>query len=175
MSMFVERLKELDHFDNSLIILQSDHGHQRGASEELRGNAERDLITIDDPTSDRIAEMNLRGTTGRRADARFSSLLLVKPPPTCVAQGVDQPLQVDTSLMQLKDLREFVNQVVSGDSPDCKFPSSEFVDVQLGTRQLNSQGELMKAEEMGQGELNVFRIHPDGNWEIMPNTSFSYK
>ncbi|MEE8120062.1 MAG: hypothetical protein V3T55_00940 [Anaerolineales bacterium] len=175
MSMFVERLKELDHFDNSFIILQSDHGNVSGAATEFRGDPERDFITIDDPTNARITEMNLRGADGRTIDARFSALLLVKLPATCVAQGVDEPLRLDSSLTQLKDLREFVNQVVSGETADCKFPSREFLDIQLGMRQRNAQGEMMNAQELGSGELNVFRIGQGGKWEILPNTGFQFK
>ena len=82
---------------------------------------------------------------------------------------------MDRSLTQLKDLREFVNGVVSGDSPDCRFPTREFVDIQIGMVQVDAQGERRTVKDLNFGELNVFRIDGDGNWEIMPNIRFSYQ
>jgi hypothetical protein len=176
MSMFLERLKELGQFDNNFIILQSDHGSVQAGTNRYKGDPERDFTTIDDATSDKIAQINLRGGKGTLVDARFNALLLVKPPATCGTEASAEKLVVDESLTQLKDFREFVVGVVSGSNSDCKFPTNEFVDIQVGMRQeIDDQGNTVAANELGSGELNVFRIHRDGAWEILPNISFSFR
>jgi hypothetical protein len=127
---------------------------------------------IDDVTNDLITRTNLQGVKGEAIDARFGPLLLVKPPAKCGAEATGDTLRVDQLLMHLKDLREFVVSVVSGDSRDCMFPSPEFVDIQVGLRQADSRWNRKAAEDLE--EVNVYRIHRDGHWEILPNIGFSY-
>jgi hypothetical protein len=172
MAMLLGRLKELDQFHNSFIILHSDHGSAKGSNKRYRDDPERDFITIDDATNDLITRTNLQGVKGEAIDARFGALLLVKPPAKCGAEAAGDTLRVDQSLMHLKDLREFVVSVVSGDSRDCMFPSPEFVDIQVGLRQADSRWNRKAAEDLE--EVNVYRIHRDGHWEILPNIGFSY-
>lgn len=173
MAMLLRKLKELDQFHNSFIILHSDHGSAKGVSKRYRDDPERNFTTIDDATNDLITRTNLQGVKGEAIDARLGALLLVKPPAKCGAEEAGKPLRVDQSLTQLKDLREFIVGVVSGDSRDCKFPSREFVDIQVGLRQVDAQGNRKAPEEFE--ELNVYRIHRNGNWEILPNIDFSYE
>lgn len=169
MVMFLDRLRELDRLENSFIIIQSDHGAWEPAKSKIGSN--RDFITIDEQGRKKIAEMEVNlelkkwGGEGS-VDTRFGALLMVKPPAACVSQETKNRLQVDPSLTQLKDLREFVASVVSGDNSQCTFPSREFVDIYAG---LADRSPLRITE----GETNAFRIHSDGRWETLSDISIA--
>ncbi|NBB91762.1 MAG: hypothetical protein GVY32_01175 [Gammaproteobacteria bacterium] len=176
MKMLVDRLKSLGRFDRSLIIIQSDHGLTLpGRTHKYPRNSDRSFITIDDETADRVGRVNFRGVDGRTLDARYGALLMVKPPSSC-KNTKGSELEVEDSLVQLQDIRSYVNSVIEGNAGDCVFPEREFVDIYAGSRrQEGPEGEMQKVgQDLEAGELNVFRIHADGKWEILPNLPFEY-
>lgn len=176
MKMLVDRLKSLGRFERSLIIFQSDHGLTiPGRTHRFARDSERSFITIDDETAERVGRVNFRGVEGSTLDARYGALLMVKPPSSCT-RGAGSGLAVDDSLVQLQDIRGYVNAVIDGSAGDCGFPEREFVDIYTGSRrQEGPEGEMMKVgPELTAGELNRFRVHADGQWEILPNLAFEY-
>lgn len=173
MKDLVTRLDELGRLETSVIIFHADHAQYIIGSDHFADPTGRTFLAMDEATSGRIAANNLRGVNGREIEARFRPLLLVKPPAFC-SQG--EPLRTDDSLVELKGLRAYVRGLVTGDQPDCRFPSRDYVDIHIGSRaQLDEDGARQwVGRELANGEINVYRVHQDDRWEILPNIEFKY-
>jgi len=171
---FVATLKELDRFDNSLIIVQADHG--AGWWKETSGHIGdplRDFIQMDAATSEAIREVDLMGYPGKKHEARYQALLLIKP---CGVGGDSGDLIVNDALVQLLDLREYIKQVI--DEGDCThaYPEREQVDVYFGIhRQKQNDKEVMVGRDITSGSINHYIIRPGGEWEIDDNIPFEYE
>ncbi len=139
MQSSVKRLKELGKFDESFIILQSDHGSLEAlepADDKSRKYSRR---RIDDATSTAIAEDNVTGLSGIKLETIHSALLLTKPPAGCSDEG-SHNLVVDDRLVELKALRSFIANVREGKS--CSYPEVTSVEVITGLAKQKAGGKL---------------------------------
>lgn len=169
MAMLVNRLKELGRFDNSFIIFQSDHGSAKAA--DYRGQRLLDTVRMDDDTSKRIGENSISGRPGRQIDARFSPLLLVKPPGSCSS---DKPLSSNGALTQLLDLRSYLKRVVSHTSPECTYPVRSAVDINVDNVRVGNK-RFNPGRRAPSGEFQRFRIYADGAWQELPKMHFTFE
>ncbi len=167
----VETLKELGKFESSLIIIHADHGAGYGALECHAGDPLRDFIQMDEATSEAIQKIDPRGVSGMYIEARYLPLLLIKPP------GVDEgagDLMVNDALVQLLDLREYINKVI--EEEECDYPEREQVDIHHGLHIHIRDGErLCVGRAIMSGYINHYIIRPDGEWEIGDSIPFEYK
>ena len=167
----VQTLKELGKFESSLIIVQSDHGSSWGASSRYAGDPLRDFIQIDEATSKAIQEVDVRGSAGTALEARYLALFLIKPPG--VGEGAGD-LIVEDALVQLLDLREYVNKVI--DEWDYAYPEREQVDVHCTLYlQIHDGKKVYVGRDIMSGHINHYIIRPGGEWEICDNIPFEYK
>jgi hypothetical protein len=168
---FVATLKELGKFENSLIIVQADHG--AGWWSETSGhigNPLRDFIQMDAATSEAIREVDVMGYPGRKHEARYQALLLIKPRGVGVDAG---DLVVNDDLVQLLDLREYIKEIV--DEGDYAYPEREQVDVHFGIHAQKRNGEeVVVGRDITSGYINYYIIRPGGEWEIGDNIPFEY-
>ena len=168
----VETLKELGKFEDSLIIVQSDHGCRKGASSSHTGDPLRDFIQMDAVTSEAIQEVDVRDIAGISLEARYHALLLIKLPG--VGEDADD-LMVDDALVQFLDLREYIKKVVDDGGSACTYPQRERVDVHHGLMTQQLDGERVKVGvDITSGHINHYIIRPGGKWEIGDNIPFEY-
>ena len=166
-----ETLKEQGKFENSLIIVQSDHGAGYGALECYAGDPLRDFIRIDEAAANAIGEVSVVHCTGTEIEARYLALLLIKLPGIGAEAG---DLVVNDSLTQLLDLREYINKVI--DEGDCPYPEREQVDIHHGLVFQDGDNERVTVgRDIMSGYINHYIIRPDGNWEVCDNIPFQYK
>ncbi len=167
----VETLKELGRFEDSLIIVHADHGAGYGALECYAGDPLLDFIQIDEATANAIGEVSVIDCSGAEIEARYLVLLLIKLPG---AGGDAGSLTVNDALVQLLDLREYVNKVI--DEVDCAYPEREQVDIHHGLVYQVRDGEsITVGRDIMSGYINHYIIRPNGEWEICDNISFEYK
>jgi len=167
---FVATLKELGKFDNSLIIIQADHGAGWGSNKEHVGDVLRDFIQMDAATSEAIREVDVRGFVGTEVEARYLALLLIKP---CGAGGDTGDLTVNDGLTQLLDLREYIKKVI--DAGNQAYPERKQVSVHQGLYMQAHDGKcLWVGHDMTSGYINHYIIWPGGEWEICDNIPFEY-
>jgi len=167
----VETLKELGKYENSLMIVQSDHGYCGAASQTYVGDPLRYFIQMDAVTSEAIREIDVRGFAGTLLEARFLALLLIKLPGVGEDAG---DLMVNDALVQLLDLREYINKVI--DDGDCTYREREQVSVYHGLYMQEHGGELVRVGAgIMSGYINHYIIRPLGEWEICDNIPFEYK
>lgn len=175
MKDLIDRLEDLGRLERSVIIFQSDHAQYIIGSDSFDDPTGRDFLKMDNATSKRIAANNLRKVNGRETEARFRPLLLIKPPPSC-SEGKRDHFRVDDSLVELKSLRAYIRGLMAEENPACRFPSTDYVDIHIGSRaQLNEGGSRQwVGQDLEGGEINVYRVHQDDNWEVLPNIAFDY-
>jgi len=167
----VELLKELGRFENSFVIIQSDHGCGCAGLERYAGDPLRDFILMDEVTSEAIEKIDPRGVNGRHIEARYSPLLLIKPPGVGEEAG---DLVVNDDLVQLLDLREYINKAIDG--ADCAYPEREQVDIYHGLHVHIRDGQrLSVGRDIMSGHINHYIIRPDGEWEIGDPIPFVWK
>ncbi|UCC59326.1 MAG: hypothetical protein JSV02_06080, partial [Dehalococcoidia bacterium] len=167
----VETLKELGKFEDSLIIAHADHGSGHGALEEYAGDPLRDFIQIDEATANAIGEISVVDWTGAEIEARYLPLLLIRAPGAGEDTG---DLIVNDALVQLLDLREYVNKAI--DEWDYAYPAREQVDIHQGLAFQDHDGEhITVGRDIMSGYINHYIIRPDGNWEVCDNIPFQYK
>ncbi len=168
---FVETLKALNRFDSSLIIVHADHGHWVPARSHFIDDPSLGFVQIDDVTSDAIRGVDVRALSGRVLEARYQALLLIKPPGVGDDAG---DLIVNDALVQLLDLREYINTVL--DEGDFAYPEREQVSVQSGLRlQIHDGQRLTVGRDIMEGYINHYIIRPGGEWEIADNIPFVYE
>ena len=174
MLRFVERLKELGRFEQSVIIVHSDHGSAQAASGRLVGDSQRYFIQIDPKTSKAIAKVDVRGSTGDKLEARYAALLLVKP---CGRGDDGQPFQTNEALVQLLDLRRFVSEMVQDGSCRATYPVSSEVNIHHGlvTQQRPDGTRMTVGRDLMAGRINHYLIRPGGKWEIKDDIPFKYE
>lgn len=168
---FVATLKELGKFENSLIIVQSDHGAGWWKeTSKLIGDPLRDFTQMDAATSEAIREVDLMGYPGLKHETRYQAFLLIKPPGV---SGDTGDLLVNDALVQLADLRDYIKEVI--DEGDYAYPEREQVDVHFGIyRQKQNGEEVVVGRDITSGYLNHYIIRPGGEWEIGDNIPFEY-
>jgi len=168
---FVATLKELNRFENSLIIIHSDHSSGGVANKRYASDPLRDFIQMNEATSEAISDVDVRYVSGYQVEGKFLALLLIKPPGAGENQG---DLMVKDALVQLLDLRGYINQViVEGDGA---YPEREQVDIYSGLYLQIHDGELVTVgRDIMSGYINHYIIRPDGEWEICDNIPFEYK
>ncbi|MFO7997101.1 MAG: hypothetical protein R6U93_08235 [Dehalococcoidia bacterium] len=169
----VETLKELGKFESSLIIVHADHGagwwHE--TSRHI-GDPLRDFIQMDAATSNAIQEVDVFEYPGRRHEARYQALLLIK---SCGVDGDAGDLLVNDALVQLADIRKYINKVI--DEGDCAYayPEREQVEVHFGIHRQKQNGkEVVVGRDITSGYINHYIIRPGGEWEICDNIQFEY-
>jgi hypothetical protein len=167
----VETLKEQGKFENSLIIVQSDHGYCGAASQTYVGDPLRDFIQMDAVTSEAIREVDVRSFAGTMVEARYHALLLIKLPGV---GGEADDLMINDALVQLSDLREYINKAIDGG--DCTYREREQVSVYNGLYMQEHDGELVRVGAgIMSGHINHYIIRPGGEWEICDNVPFEYR
>lgn len=175
MEALIARLKELDRYEQSLIIFQSDHGSAKGALDLYKGDPLRDFMQIDEATSREMAKVDVRGFEGKEIDARYSALLLIKSPTECFPEKTNAPKVVD-NLVRLTDLKKYVKTVLADPANACDFPESEYVDMHHGLRKQGTRGENVQVgREIMSGKINHYRVTRDSEWSILEDIPFQYK
>lgn len=155
MAGLVSRLRELGRYEQSLIIFHSDHG---------RASTKGDFITVDEKTSEAIRLIDIRGKSGRVIDSRYSALLLIKPPLRC-SGGDSAEMDVVIELVQLLDLKSYLQAAVSDAESSCEYPRTEYADMH----------HLYHAVENQKQRINHYRITSDFKWQILDDIPLSYK
>jgi hypothetical protein len=175
MDRLASRLKKLGRYERSLIIFHSDHGSGARGLSKYTGDPLRDFITVDEETSEAIRLIDTHGSSGRDIDARYSALLLIKPPLRCVG-GDSAEMDVDKGLVQLLDLRSYLQAAVSDPESSCEYPRAEYVDMHHGMS-TQKQGDkfLNVGTDLLSGSVNHYRITSDFKWQILDNIPFRYK
>jgi hypothetical protein len=167
----VATLKEQGKFEDSLIIVHSDHGSVAGAENHYVGDPMRDFMQMDEATAEAIREVSVRQMSGGTIEARYQAFLLIKPPGSCEDA---EDLTVNDGLTQLLDLRQYIGRVI--DEGDCAYPEREQVDIQHGLHFQAPYGErLTVGIDIMSGYINHYIIRPGGEWEICDNIPFEYK
>ncbi len=167
----VEKLKRLDKFENSLIIVHSDHGYEGAARSRYSGDPLLDFIQMDQATSQMIAQRNVRSSYGTYVEARCQALLLIKLPGA--GQGAGD-LFVNDGITQLLDLREYINKVL--EEGDWDYPEREEVSVYYGLHVQRHKGrQVQVGHALMAGYINHYIIRPGGHWEICDNIPFKYE
>jgi hypothetical protein len=167
----VETLRDLGRFENSLIIVQSDHGSVHGADRRCAGDPLRDFIQMDEVTSEAIREVDPRCLPGTEVEARYLALLLIKPP----GDGQDTAdLVVNDALVQLLDLRKHIDKLI--DEGDCAYPEREQVDIHHGLHiHIRDGKQLWVGHHIMSGYINHYIIRPHGQWEIADTIRFEWE
>jgi hypothetical protein len=169
----VEKLKELNRFDNSIIIIHSDHGV--GYADEFYGTGDklRDFIKIDKETSDKIKKIDVRNMNGITLEARFSPLLLVKQRGTCAVKSNE--LEVQSYLSQLLDIRNFINTNTKDVVKKCEFPKSKSVDMIHGLVTQKKDGKRVTVgKNLTEGRINHYTYTDEKGFQAAPDKTFKY-
>ncbi len=167
----VETLKELGRFENSLIVIHSDHGSGTAAVSRYREDPFPDFLQMDEATSEAIREGNVNNASGIGLEGRYSALLLIKLPGVGEREG---ELVVNDELVQLLDLRDYVNTVL--DKGEGAYPEREEVHIHMGLLYQVRDGErVMVGRDILEGHINHYIIRPGGEWEIADNIPFIYE
>ena len=172
---FVTTLKERDRFENSLIIIQSDHAAGvmgDGRDSPNAGDPLRDFIQMDEATSEAIWDVDVMGQSGIRLETRYQALLLIKLPGV---GGDGGDLLVNDALVQLLDLREYIKHVIDDGDYTYTYPGREQVSVHHGLLSQIHDGErVWVGRDIMSGHINHYIIRPGGEWEIGDNIPFEY-
>jgi arylsulfatase A-like enzyme len=171
MVSFLRRLRELDRYDRSAIVIHADHGNVTPC-EDTRHHVPSE------ESSERMRAVALNGRSGRMIACLTRALLLVKPPGAPHA-----PLRISDRHTQLLDLRPTVEAMiglpphpgVGIDVLNGSFPRRRAVDVLEGSyRPVAGSAGTRRFEHLCEGirsgELNHFVSDPDGGgWSVAPN------
>jgi hypothetical protein len=169
----VDMLKELDRFDNSLIIIHSDHGVGYADEFYQTGDKLRDFIKIDKRTSDEIKKIDVRDMDGITLEARFSPLLLVKQRAGCSTNKPD--LVVQPYLSQLLDVRSFVLANTAPSSKSCAFPKSKSVDMIHGLVTQRKNGKRVTVgKNLTEGRINHYQYTDEKGFHALADRTFTY-
>jgi hypothetical protein len=161
---FIAELKRLGRYQESMIVIQSDHtwdlkteipARDRGSAERLRDN----LWRVDPAVIDSLTR----------------ALLLVKPP-----GRASVPLEISARAAQLVDIPatiyEAVGMVPRTQPPhgrsllSADFPADREVHVFVGYRQTDEHGRfLFLGRDFDAGELNHFSYQESGGWKRYAN------
>ncbi|WP_394891478.1 alkaline phosphatase family protein [Mesorhizobium sp. AaZ16] len=172
MKQFIEVLKETGRYDNSLIILMSDHGDTAPGSFSYRDQPMRYFIKMSTAKASEIAAVDLRRMNGRLLEARYSPLMLIKPPAGC--GDPHGPLRVKEGLVQLKDLRRFINAIVKDPKAACEYPAASSVLISHGLVPLSEDGKRKQVDELRNRRISQYLIDEHLEWHILEDTEFEY-
>lgn len=162
-SDFINNLKKLNRFSNSLIIIHSDHG-----TWEI-GNSE---YTLNDDSLNLLNATNLRGQPGEYVDNQTRALLLVKFPLS--DDKDDQELEESESLSQLIDivptimfqLRRQITEF-EGIPLQNEIRETRIQKVSMGFKQLISPNKTVTmGEENPELEFIEYEIRSGVNYEL---------
>ena len=157
----MEKLRPTPSFDQSLVILQSDHGSPGGAKFLGSRDPLKDTVTLDPKNALVLTADNPALSNGYRMDAAYASLLLIKPPKGCGPTSSDGEI-IREEMVQLLDLRRYLKGVVSGESKDCRYPAADSVQIFLPVLAGKRKSGRPRIEY-----LNFERLK-DGNWRRHP-------
>lgn len=171
MTEFIKRLKELGRFDDSLIILQSDHGWQ------LEGDECRTADSGDIPSdvSRRIESSTNGALTPKEFLDRTHPLLLVKPP-----HAPDRSMILSSVPAQLSDIPATVLDLegISGGFPGGKnlfdLGPQEPREIHFfsGFKQAGKNGGvLVLGKHVRSGRLGHFSYTDGSGWKVYPDVS----
>jgi len=160
-------------FDSSLIIFQSDHGVGYVIDHEVIKKTSLEFVGISKSDDERIREVDIAGWNGRRLDFRTRGLLLVKLP-----GAPDEPLQVNTNLVQLLDIPALIQVVI--ESPKTtrsqlgRILGKDKVSIYHGYRHKDGpNGERrVVGNNIFHGPFNWYTVTKDNKWIVKDNINF---
>ena len=170
MVRFIDKLKSLNRFESSTIILHSDHGGPDQFSFLPRKN-----YSYQKKFAEKFKKVNIRATKLKDFDALSRALLLIKPP----GISSEKKFNISTKLTQLSDipdtLRSLNNFPVS--SYDGKpifspnFDKSRSIHVFQGIYYTGSNGKetTFLGSEIKSSELNHFTFSDKLGWKVEKN------
>jgi hypothetical protein len=165
----VSALKELGRYDESTIILQSDHAVTWNPG--LEGASER---TMSLEIEKGIEAINLSMHHAEEIDNITRALLLIKPPlqstkSLVISNRLTQLADIPATIYDLLDLPARAKEGISAFSPG--FPETREAHVFLGLyTQRDEKGEKRKfGKDLFEGEANHFSFTNGKGWKIYPN------
>ena len=165
----VSELKELGRYDESTIILQSDHA----IKENLCPGSVSDC-TMSSEVEKEIEAVNLLRYPGEAMDNLTRALLLIKPPsqpgkPLTISERPTQLADIPATVYDLLDLPVRANEGESVFSPD--FPEIREIHMFFGLyQQWDEKGrKYVFGKDLFEGEANHFSFTNGKGWEIYPN------
>ncbi len=151
----VDALRKRGDFEDSLIVIHSDHGSTQGSKLALAGNR---------PKENSWLEGNLIFRNSAELEAQFSTLILIKKPAQC--GPMKQSFVEKHDLVQTLDMRKYIGGFLNGKSADCEYPSTDSVHIFAGVASpLNTQKKL-------RFQQYHFENNADGSWTQHPQQRF---
>jgi hypothetical protein len=188
MAQLTGRLKELGKFETSLLVFHSDHGipidrrapalrsarHRTSvAAAPGEDDASRQFSRMNDEMDRAIQRVDVSGWRGRENEARYSALLLIKPPASCSSKTAE--LNTNESLASLLNLRSYIVSVATAVGASCEYPVSQQVDLFHGlVTQENDGKRLTVGKDLVSGRVNHYRVDDQFQWRIMKDVPFRY-
>ncbi len=169
----IEQLKKMGRYDRSLIIIHSDHGISRDGP-EIRNNKLRNFVKMDEKTSITFEKIDVRNTSGRRLETKFSPLLMIKPDVNCVRKK-GGPLEVVAYPTQLLDLRKFIKGSAENPLNGCEYPKTDAIDIIHGlvTQEIDGK-RLSVGRELLKGRINHYRYTEKEGLTVLPDETFTF-
>lgn len=175
MARFIEQLKREGKYDESLIIVQSDHGVGGRPPAEI---AERDsVVRMSAEVGTKIAETDVGGREGDYVEYKSHALLLVKPPHAehVKTRRIDQ-------LAQLIDVHPLIIKSIS--SPSDRDLEALAIGTMATQQVVLSNGYRQKDAPDGsrvhfgskftQGFMSRYRIDASGSWSVDPRIAVAW-
>ena len=159
---FIQKLKELDRFDNSLIFIHSDHGTWEIGPNEFTTSE------LDSRSEALLSETNLRRQSGRYMDNQTRALLLFKPPKT--ADKSLRGLQISEAGSQLLDIAPTIAEYIK--SSTLRFEglslnnltnvTNREIKITIGFKQVNKTGDSVTlSNEVSQLKFIEYKVRGD--------------
>ncbi len=171
MSMFVSKLKELGRYEDSLVILQSDHGWQDGIDDAR--------LVFRTPTSEVMQKVASHDNYFSAAGVflRVHSLLLIKPP-----KSDQQSLRISEKISQLVDIPATVSNLLG--LPSEATDGRSVFDLSVGEREISMYDGFYNTDEAGRplvlgrnvthAALTHLIYRPSQGWGILPDIGATY-
>lgn len=170
----LDELRRLDRYDESAILIHSDHGWPLGEPVEP---------LTDSAAEARISEVDLTEQDPRNAwhlDTFTAALLLVKPPgassaPMATSQRSTQLLDIPGTVFDMLDLDLQTPEGMSVLSDD--YPESVGRHIYPGFRRWDREldKQVWVGGEVLEGDLNHFVWTSGQGWAVLPNLPFSWE